>query len=51
MGIISCPVALFVYKIKVTIAENLLPPAFLPPKSNCLTGHDIIDEVGGKIVP
>ncbi|NEO53820.1 MAG: hypothetical protein F6K54_12455 [Okeania sp. SIO3B5] len=38
---ISCPVASFVYKIKVTMGENLLPPAFLPPKSNYSTGHDM----------
>ncbi|NEO58533.1 MAG: hypothetical protein F6K54_39075 [Okeania sp. SIO3B5] len=43
---ISCPAASFVYKIKLTIEENLLPPAssiaaFLPPKSNYSTGHDM----------
>ncbi|NES72090.1 MAG: hypothetical protein F6K24_46295 [Okeania sp. SIO2D1] len=49
--VISCPVASFVYKIKVTLlrkpsASCLLPPAFLPPKSNYSTGHDITSANG-----
>ncbi|NEO53430.1 MAG: hypothetical protein F6K54_10255 [Okeania sp. SIO3B5] len=39
---ILCSVASFVYKIKVIMGENLLPPAFLPPKSNYSTGHNMI---------